>query len=806
MKSQRRLTAFLPLIALLLLPVTIFSCSQYIPTIFVSKNAPDFPSQPYNDGKLGILWPGFQRRYLVIAYRYLQQHPLTRQEQQSLNEEMRPRIVPADQYDPDPPETAWLKARSDALGMNKPEKNYVQRMKILGFSFYPNCGDDSFFNAARTAKARAHTFGVGSAAMRDWVAGQDAVFLNCGSADDLRYYPPDEKRPPAQLHLPSPVNLDNAVLKYDRQYQVAAANFYFGNFDTATADFEKIAQEPNSPWRTLAPYLIARAYIRKATVDTTGEAPFAPEYMRDAEQRLQAILADKSLGTMYPAARSLLDYVEARLHPEQRLHAIASKLATDAGSQFARDLYDYTYLLDHVLDDESNSPEVKQAVEAKRGTSPDLQGIVDEALVEAWRSAAKKADAYDNLTDWVLSWQTSGVETAQHRLQRWQGTNELPWMLSVLATTKPGDTYFTQVNRAAEGVTPDSPAYDTALYHRVRLLLVEDKQEQARKLLNANLERIEQVSPSARNAFLAQRLAVATDYQEFLRFAPRTPVELQDYIGTTSYVCMNGTCADGQALNISPPPPRLELDSIDIFNQRLPLNMLAQAAVGTTLPGNLRDQLAARTWVRAAILDDVAIARELQPMVAGKYPEFRPYLEQFGRADTVEARRFALVFMVMHFAGMQPFVNAGPMGSVIAPGIHTGSAWWCYDVGQEQTSRAYQSAMFSQSASPLVASTTPSVAAPSWLATGERQRGAAEWKKLSTTGAAPLYFAPIVLNWAKQHPDDPRVPEALHYFVRASRFGCVDKTIGPYSKQAFDLLHKRYPQSDWTAKTLYWFG
>jgi hypothetical protein len=69
-----------------------------------------------------------------------------------------------------------------------------------------------------------------------------------------------------------------------------------------------------------------------------------------------------------------------------------------------------------------------------------------------------------------------------------------------------------------------------------------------------------------------------------------------------------------------------------------------------------------------------------------------------------------------------------------------------------------------------------------------------------------LYFAPAVLDWAKAHPDDPRVPEALHFFVRATRFGCVDKSIGPYSRRAFDLLHKKYPQSEWAKQTPYWFG
>jgi hypothetical protein len=42
--------------------------------------------------------------------------------------------------------------------------------------------------------------------------------------------------------------------------------------------------------------------------------------------------------------------------------------------------------------------------------------------------------------------------------------------------------------------------------------------------------------------------------------------------------------------------------------------------------------------------------------------------------------------------------------------------------------------------------------------------------------------------------------------VRASRYGCTESTGENYSKQAFELLHKRYPESQWTKKTPYWFN
>jgi hypothetical protein len=62
-----------------------------------------------------------------------------------------------------------------------------------------------------------------------------------------------------------------------------------------------------------------------------------------------------------------------------------------------------------------------------------------------------------------------------------------------------------------------------------------------------------------------------------------------------------------------------------------------------------------------------------------------------------------------------------------------------------------------------------------------------------------------VLEWARVHPQDPRVPEALHLVVRATRYGCTDDATGAVSRAAFTLLHRHYPKSPWTTKTSLWF-
>jgi hypothetical protein len=70
---------------------------------------------------------------------------------------------------------------------------------------------------------------------------------------------------------------------------------------------------------------------------------------------------------------------------------------------------------------------------------------------------------------------------------------------------------------------------------------------------------------------------------------------------------------------------------------------------------------------------------------------------------------------------------------------------------------------------------------------------------------APDYLCAQTLSWARAHGDDPRVPEALHLCVRAGHLGMTGPGTGAWSKRAFQLLHSRYPKSDWAAKTKYWY-
>jgi hypothetical protein len=91
----------------------------------------------------------------------------------------------------------------------------------------------------------------------------------------------------------------------------------------------------------------------------------------------------------------------------------------------------------------------------------------------------------------------------------------------------------------------------------------------------------------------------------------------------------------------------------------------------------------------------------------------------------------------------------------------------------------------------------PHAAGVAYLAQAGRLRQAA--------ANAVDYLCSASIAWARSHPRDLRVPEALHLAVRATHYGRTDKASGGYSQEAFKLLHSRYPDSTWAQKTTYWY-
>ena len=76
---------------------------------------------------------------------------------------------------------------------------------------------------------------------------------------------------------------------------------------------------------------------------------------------------------------------------------------------------------------------------------------------------------------------------------------------------------------------------------------------------------------------------------------------------------------------------------------------------------------------------------------------------------------------------------------------------------------------------------------------------------MQAAGVATGFLGRQVLDWAKQQPEDPRIPEALSLVVILPRAGCTEDQTGKFSHAAYDLLYSRYGSTSWAKQTRYWY-
>jgi len=208
--------------------------------------------------------------------------------------------------------------------------------------------------------------------------------------------------------------------------------------------------------------------------------------------------------------------------------------------------------------------------------------------------------------------------------------------------------------------------------------------------------------------------------------------------------------------------------------------------------------VAQAAFTRAALLDDREPALAAAKLLAKAYPETRSFLVAYETAATSEARRFAAAYLSLKFPGLRPYVIAGVGRTTELKEIDSyRDNYWCAEPPTSMSGAAWQGEDEDKSrVAPIV---------PPEFLKASRALAAKEVAALQALGTAPNYFCRIAIEWADKNPNDVRSPEALHLAVRSTRYGCTDKETGRWSKAAFDLLHRRYPNTTWAKNTKYWF-
>ena len=765
--------------------------------IFTQQSDPDAPYGKFVAGRLGILETTYRVRHLLVAYNTLSGRGLSPSEQKAA-------LAAESFYNSSEDTNANAPANQDqkpGTGHALWNDVYVER-KVPGndYQTFANCLDDAFANADATlADRRAHYARPGQPdppEIANWIAGQQAVFSNCPGA--------------GQTPQPAP---DNAPLwlRQDRAYQSAAAAFYNLDYSTALTDFRAIAADHASPWSPLAHYLIARTYIRKALVpySFTAETPEKIEAsnaavrvgLAQARDQLQSILRDPAMEPLHAPSGHLLDYVMLRLDPAAQAGELARRLTESKPARSSAAAPDPDYLQNVIdLTFAYNSMQLYSARPAPKSANTTAQSDATpkprQPLIR-WLSDLGRNP--------VGSPPPSFDARRADALASWRATHAPQWLVAALSIADPGSSDSADLIAAARAVPATSPAFPSVTYHRLRLAAAAPAQNASSTTqpvyaeLSALMPRIENIEPrSTINLFADLQSSLSPTLNDYLKNATRLPAsygEGEPLPTPTTSVTLCG-------VNVLASDARhLDAETALIFNQRMSLHMLRDAALSPVLPGNVRLQLAHMAWTRALLLDDPETARALSPYLGGCQPTFKQWLDQYNAAATPGERHVLGLLALMRFTSTEPTVRAG-IERDFASYTEYRDNWWCSNSGynpQPQPPGQPQPLLFSGAIVPLTQQPDPP-----FLSEADRAAVNTELARLEKIPSASDYFALQALDWVKQHPADPHNADVLGFAMRVVRNACRSDATKELNHQLFDTLHRRYPKSEWALRYTTW--
>lgn len=557
------------------LPALLFCCMPSPPLpVFVTKRRPAKLMEQYAKGRLGVLQGTFDEGYLVGAYRTLQGRPMSDTEAAAFYGDR-----------PDPGSNSGI----DGYGMWRQERGGMPEIEGLlnpraaaevegakeierngEISYFSNCTEDAFGNAAKILAALRAKWGAADPRFLSWVKAQDQVFQNCSG-----------KLKAAQIPEGAAAGMD-AELSAHRRYQIAAAYLYSGDFRKSAAGFLAIAREPASPHSEIAPYLAVRALMRADQFAQDDKA--YPE----ATKLIDSTLSDPKLAKWHSNLEILRGILMMRHEPARRAAELSAMLMKG--------------------EPEHDQEELTQAAIDLRFLLRRKADFRGRKL--SWQRDWAPFEQSSDMTAWIGTMQRGWGE-GKEAVARWRKSRSTAWLAAALAYGPKEN--LPELLDAAAKVPVSSSAYETIAYHRVARLSAAGRDAEARTLADQLLAGKTLEVTSTRNLLLSERMKLARDFEEFLRFSLRRPEE--------KFV----NWERGEEPSDETPLPKgadrvFDTDAIATFNHAIPLSRWLDASRSSTLPRFMQLRIAQSGWLRASMLGREAEAKALLKRVVELQP------------------------------------------------------------------------------------------------------------------------------------------------------------------------------------------
>jgi hypothetical protein len=278
---------------------------------------------------------------------------------------------------------------------------------------------------------------------------------------------------------------------------------------------------------------------------------------------------------------------------------------------------------------------------------------------------------------------------------------------------------------------------------------------------------------SAAQRLRHDRAHLARDWNELVEFGFLTPVGETNEERTTVYPIYDIASYSSDLQDDSRLLIPVASAAINRFASLAEISRLQQ---DPALPERNRRELALIGFLRAALQGKDAEAAAFADAAVRLDAETAALFAEWKAAPDADSKKFAAALLSLRNPGLS--IDLWPTwgrGTPLDEIDNLRANWWCAIAELPAERPAF-----------LEGKEAPPDAAFGW-------------------SAGPNRLGQEVLAYAKQHPDDPRLPEALHLTVRATRYGCFGESYLEVSKSAFGILHKRFPKSEWAKQTPYYF-
>lgn len=554
------------------------------------------------------------------------------------------------------------------------------------------------------------------------------------------------------------VTLDERVVRYGRGTREVAAWL-----EAQTVVFENCAggeHEPPTLDDSFDTRLRAdRDYQRAAAAFYSGRYALAEERF-EALARSPSEWADLAA---YLVARAQIR-AQRWTAAEARLRAVLADASLARWHASARGLLQYVAA--------RARPEEREAELAQRLFARDVAGPLRQNLDDyLWliRSARPSRNARSHeFRAWLATLRAeSGADEAETVTRFVERPQSLARLIAVLGARAPDPATGERILQAAARVPPSSPGYLAVNYLRAQRLAERGRHDEAREILDDLLTGSAALSTSDRNALRHLRATVAESLEDFVRFMsmPRVGDAFDSVEGP---LLVDG--AHAPTLDELPP------EALYVLNNGIPLGAWERLARAEFVPLHWRRLLALSGFARALVDGADGEAVRFARQAATLDPSVAADLRDYVNSDSIDERRFlaALALLRRPAIGYELGLRFGAHEDL----DRWRGNWWCGGPDTTVVTLDYRPRFLGQGAT-----LAPRVPAQ----------------------PAAVFLGDLVVGYARRHLHDHRVPEALHRVVRATRFGCGLGANGRVSRAAFELLHRRFPASEWTRRTPYWF-